>query len=433
MRFTSTRNKSLSVGFSKAVLECMPADGGLYVPLNTEDLRRWILYTDENTSWSSLAGTLTSAFINDEFSPIICETIATKAFKFAPEIRQLDEKLFLMELFNGPTGMHRDYGISYLASAIETIHQLKGGSSVFLDVSKGELGTSLAIALRGKKHVKAVIVYPKDAIRGIKESDFVWNGGNVWPVEVDGTEKQCHDMVREIFAERDFALDHGLTVANTANIGRLLPQAFFYPFAFSRIKQKVPADIFYSLAPGNYSNVVAGLYAWQFALPLNGFVIPSTDALSEDAMGNPVLLDSIVPLEKRYPADPAEPSNLERLEDVFSTNSLLMRHFVFPASLSEKQIDSAAKELFVKYKIYPDRHTASAYAACLAKKQNFDQDGSTVLIARDSPSLSEDFVRHTIGEVPPMKDSIKESLMKTRTGRSEIKDVCELKSIIQKL
>ena len=110
-----------------------------------------------------------------------------------------------------------------------------------------------------------------------------------------------------------------------------------------------------------------------------------------------------------------------------------MRHFVFPASLSEKQIDSAAKELFVKYKIYPDRHTASAYAACLAKKQNFDQDGSTVLIARDSPSLSEDFVRHTIGEVPPMKDSIKESLMKTRTGRSEIKDVCELKSIIQKL
>lgn len=433
MRFTSTRNKSLSVGFSKAVLECMPEDGGLYVPLNTEDLRRWILYTDENTSWTSLAGTLTSAFINDEFSPIICETIATRAFKFAPEIKQLDEKLFLMELCNGPTGMHRDYGISYLASAIETIHQLKGGSSVFLDVSKGELGSSLAFALRGKKHVKAVIVYPKGSARGIKESDFVWNGGNIWPVEVNGTEKQCHDMIREIFSERQFVLDHGLTVANTANIGRLLPQAFFYPFAFSRIKQKVSADILYSLAPGNYSNVVAGLYAWQFALPLNGFVIPSTDALAEDAMGNPVLLDSVVPLEKRYPSDPAEPSNLERLEDVFSANSLLMRHFVFPASISESQVDAAAKELFVKYKVYPDRHTARAYAATLIKEKNFDQESSTVLIARDNPSLSEEYVRHTIGEVPPMKDSIKESLQKTQSGRPAINNTKELKAIIEKL
>ena len=69
MKFTSTRNKSLSVGFSQAVLNCMPDDGGLYVPFETEDLRRWILYTDENTSFSSLAGSLTSAFIKDEFSP----------------------------------------------------------------------------------------------------------------------------------------------------------------------------------------------------------------------------------------------------------------------------------------------------------------------------------------------------------------------------
>ncbi|MCI7534479.1 MAG: threonine synthase, partial [Treponema porcinum] len=107
MKFTSTRNKSLSVGFSQAVLNCMPDDGGLYVPFETEDLRRWILYTDENTSFSSLAGSLTSAFIKDEFSPIICETIATRAFPFSPEIKQLDENLFLLELFHGPTGIHR--------------------------------------------------------------------------------------------------------------------------------------------------------------------------------------------------------------------------------------------------------------------------------------------------------------------------------------
>src|SRR5574344_2611105 len=155
MRFTSTRDKSLSVSFSQVILNCMPKDGGLYVPFETEDLRRWVLYTDENTSFASMAGSLTAAFIKDEFSPIICETIATRAFKFSPEIKQLDENLFLLELYHGPTGIHKDFGISFLVSCLETILHLKGENATFLDVSKGDLGASLAFALRGKKHIKA--------------------------------------------------------------------------------------------------------------------------------------------------------------------------------------------------------------------------------------------------------------------------------------
>ena len=158
MKFTSSRDKSSTVTFAQAVMNCMPEDGGLYVPCETEDLRRWILYTNENTKFSSIAGSLTSAFIKDEFSPIICETIATNAFKFSPEVKQLDEKLFTMELFHTPTGKHRDFGISYLVSCIETILNLNGGSAIFLDVSTGELGASLALSLRGKKNIKAVLV-----------------------------------------------------------------------------------------------------------------------------------------------------------------------------------------------------------------------------------------------------------------------------------
>ena len=113
MKFFSTRDSNNKAGFKKAVLDCMPSDGGLYVPEDSVDLRRWILYADENTSFSSLAGALTSAMINDEFSPIICETIATRAFKNNPEFRQLDENLFLLELYNGATGTFKDYGVSY--------------------------------------------------------------------------------------------------------------------------------------------------------------------------------------------------------------------------------------------------------------------------------------------------------------------------------
>jgi len=431
MRFASTRNKNETVGFTQAVLDCMPRDGGYYVPADTEDLRRWILYTDEKTTFASIAGALTSAFIHDEFSPIICETIATKAFPFEPVVRCLDDTYYMLELFHGPTGYHRDFGISFLVSCLETILQMQDSSAVFLSVTRAELGSVLAHELRDKKRIKAVVVYPKGTVQGMQDSDFVWNGGNIYPVEIDGTEADCHAFVRRIFAEHDFVAANRLTVANTANIGRLLPQAFFYPFAFSRLKNRTAGDIYYALAPGNYSNIVAGLYSWQFALPLNGFLTPATDALSVDPLGNCQLLDSLVPLNQRQPADPIDPSNLERLEDVFSANKLMMRNFVYPVNLSDDMVERAAKDLFMKYHVYADRHTARAYAAAKAHEDMVREDaGAVVLIARDHPSLSADYIRHTIGEVPETPDNIRAAVRPVILGRPAIKTVEELRSII---
>lgn len=434
MKWTSTRNKSLRVPFSEAILNCVPKDGGFYIPSETQDLRRWILYTSEETSFNSIAGSLTSAFINDEFSPIICETIITGAFKFAPEIRQLDDNLFLMELFHGPTGMHRDFGISFLASCFETIFQLNGGNAIFLDASSGNLGATLSYAVRGKKNVKAVIVYPKGLVRGVEESDLFWNGGNVYPIEMEADEQVCFDTVREILKDYDFVKENRVTVANTANIGRLLPQTFFYPYAFSRIKNKTASSIFYALSPGNYSNVVAGLYAWQFALPLNGFITPVTSAISCDASGEPILLDSFVPLEHRYPSDLSEPSNIERLENIFSANKAMMKYFLYPYQLDEKDITEAAKELFMKYKIYADRDTARAFAAAKQHEKNSDDEtNATVLIANDSPCLQKDFVRRTIGEAPEIDERLLPTMKKVEVGRKCVKSADEVKKVIKRM
>ena len=191
MKFVSTRNNENIVGFKEAILNCMPSDGGLYVPYEPEDLRSWILYADENTSFANLAGTLTSGLINREFSPLICEAIATRAFTFEPKVKKLDENLFLLELYHGPTGTFKDFGTSYLASALETILQYTEEKSILLDATTGELGACMAAALRGKTRVKSVLLYPKGKIRGIEESDLVWNGGNIYPIEVDGTEADC--------------------------------------------------------------------------------------------------------------------------------------------------------------------------------------------------------------------------------------------------
>ena len=406
MKFVSTRDDKNIVSFSQALLNCMPGDGGLYVPYECEDLRKWILYADEKTSFANLAGTLTSALINKEFSPIICEAIATRAFYFEPVIRQLDTNLFIMELCHGPTGTFKDFGVSYLAAALETVLQMYGEKSILLDSTTGELGACMAQALKGKSLLKSVLLAPKGKFRGMDESCFVWNGGNVYPIEVDGTEEDCRNLIRKVFSNPELVEKYHLTVANTANIGRLLPQAFFYTYAFSRIKKNVFGDIYYALPVGNYGNLVSGLYSWKLALPVNGFIVPVTDNLRFDVGGRTIVMDSFVPLSERMRADPADPSNLERMEHIFKANSLMLRSFVYPAQASDDDVSSACRELFTKYHVYADCETSQAYACAKKRNDVLDEDGAVVLVARNSPFADEAFIQHCIGESPAKDESV---------------------------
>lgn len=434
MQFTSTRNSNLTVSFSQAVRDCIPDDGGVFVPSSIEDMRRWIYYIDETTPFASIAGSLTSALMHEEFSPIICETIATAAFPVEPVVKQLDGSLFMTEMYHGFTGCHRDYGVSYLVSYLETTLQLKGGKAVFVDFTHGGLGALLSKILKGKKNIKAVLVYKKGTVRGLDEESLVWNGGNIYPVEMEGSEAEIKAAISKVFGDRSFVQQHGLTVANTTNVCRLLGQIFFFPYSFAQVKNKFNGEFYYAMGAGNYGSLMAGLYSWRFALPVNGFYVPSTSSLARSPSGAPVVLDSLVDLKSRGEANPAIPANLERLESFFGKNEMMMRNFIFPVDISDEQRDAAAKELYMKFGVFADKDTASAYAAA---KENcsevFDEDGAFILTAYNHPSLSSDYCRHVIGEAPEMPENIKEAQKPVQLGRPVISSADDLKKIVENL
>ena len=410
MKFTSSRNSTNNatpVTFSEAVLNCMPDDGGMYVPAYEENLSPWILYMNSETSFSSIAGSLTSALINDEFSPIICEAIATKAFPFSPSIRKLDDHLFVLELFTGPTGCYKDFGISYLAACLDYICLMENRTATVLAVTNGETGASIVQAFRGKKNLKAVLLYTKGTVRGFDDSDLIANGGNIYPVEADGTEAECFDVVRSVYEDKALVQKYGLTLANTVNIGRVLPLTFCYVYAFSRIKKQIAGDIYYAMDAGNYGNLTAGLYGWKFSLPVTGFITNCSESLVTDQFDKCCVLDSVVPLLKRNSANPANPSNLERIEELFVTRPAVMKGMVFPAYVNETEKGEACKDCFKKYGYFLDEETASAYAAAKKRKDIvLEDDGSVVLIARKHPSMSADNIKYWCGEKVAVPENI---------------------------
>ena len=215
---------------------------------------------------------------------------------------------------------------------------------------------------------------------------------------------------------------------------RLLGQIFFFPYSFAQIKNKIDSDIYYALDSGNYGTLIAGLYSWRFALPVSGFLVPSTSALCADPTGTPILLDSFANPSTRENISPIQPANIERLESFFDNNKLMMRNFVYPVNVSEKQRDAAAKELFTKYGVFADMETARSYATIKERGEEiFDDEGAIVLMANNHPSLDADYCRHVIGEVPEMPDNIKQTLKPVELNRPVIKTLDDLKQIVKTL
>lgn len=418
MKFTSSRvSKNLNLSFSEAVLNCFPQDGGMYVPIFDESFANWILYMNGQTSFQSIAGTLTSAMIKDEFSPIICESIATKAFPFSPKLVQLDENLFSLELYHGPTGCYKDFAISYFASCLENILIMQDKKATILAVTNGVTGACIAEALKNKTRLKAVLLYTSGSLKKIDSSCLLENGGNIVQIEVNGSEEQCFEVVRQIFKNKDFTSKYNLTLANSVNIGRVLPMIFPYIYAFSRLKNKTCGDIFYAMDAGNYGNLVSGLYAWKSSLPVNGFITNCTDTLVLDSKNKCTILEEKEPLAKSISTDLGNPSNLERLEAVFQTNSQLLKGLVFPSVVTEKDKVAACKLAFKKYGYILDDQTSLAFAATIKQEETIlDQDGCVVLIARNHPGFSNNSIKQLLGKTVELPESIKKLQEKKLDG-----------------
>ncbi|HZK19467.1 MAG TPA: threonine synthase [Treponemataceae bacterium] len=434
MQFCSTRNTKDTVSFSQAILDCLPADGGMYVPAYAEDLRPWINYMNENTSFQSIAGALTSALMQEEFSPLISEAIATRSFPFSPKLKQLDKNLYKLELFHGPTGIHKDFGLSYLTNCMEHILLYQEKTAVVLAPTNGETGSSIAHAFRDKKHIKAVLFYEPGSMRGVKESDCVWNGGNVYPVEMDAPPSQIQALLRDVYRDKHLMDQYNLTLANTINIGRLLPHSFLYMYAFSRIKKQVWGDICYALNADNYGNMVAGLYSWKFSLPVNGFITNSSPSLGLAPDGNCSILDSMVPLSRRGPSDPVNPSNIERLEEIFTANPSVMNGLVFPTDISEFDAQEGCKELLKKYGELVDPSTARAYAAAKKHISLVGEGGSTVvLVAADHPALYNQQIQQWCGESSKLPERIKDIYVPIKPYKKITPDRDSIERILEEL
>jgi threonine synthase len=406
MQFRSTQSPQPLVSFKDVVLRCLPPDHGLYVPAHTLDMRQFFLHMDAKTSYPDVVATLAPVLLQGELNPFSAGRVVESAFNFEPELTRLDDEISLLTLYNGPTGVFKDFGIAFLAAVMEEL--LKNSRpAMILSASRGDMGVSLAQAFRGRQGIISVILYPSGPIRGLDSSTFVPRGGNIIPIQVTGTFDDCQRLMVEAINDRPFAERYGLTSANAINLGRLLPQCFYYLYAFVKIKETLRGDLVFSVPCGNFGSLMAGLYAWKFGMPVKGYVAAMN---ANNAFGDFIRGRRFVPrplVSTNSPSlDVSVPSNYQRLAAFYDEAPAVMRNMVYPASIEDERTFLTINQVYKRYGVVLDPHSAVAFAAArdLAASQEFAGHVHTVILATGHPAKRAALVSQAIGrdiEIPP--------------------------------
>ena len=404
MQFRSTIShdpsaRGVEVSFKDAVLRCLPPDDGLYVPSKVMDLRQFFLYMDEGTSYPELVATVAPALLQEELNPFSAARVAESAFDFEPELRQLDDNFSVLNLYNGPTGTFKDFGVAFLAAALEEI--LKNDRHVMvLSAVRGDSGANSDRAFHGRRGLTSVMLFPSGPIRGINPAFFVPNGGNTIPIQIRGTLDDCQRLINETINDRPFAERYNITSANAINPGRLLPQAFYYLYAFIKIKKHLRGDLFFSVPSGNFGNLISGLYAWKFGLPANGFIaaMNANNSFGDFIRNRQFRARQVI--STNSPAmDVSVPSNYARLSSFYDEAPVVMRNMVLPASIDDNATIKAMEQAWKQYGILLDPHSAVAFAAA----QDFFKTGKfpyahIVILATGHPAREAGLVREATGQ-----------------------------------
>ncbi|MDR2900827.1 MAG: threonine synthase [Treponema sp.] len=408
MQFRSTRSFDKTISFKDAIVRCLPPDGGLYIPADTIDMRQFFLHMDTDTTFAELVTAITPELFQNELNPMAAARAAESAFVFEPDLKILDKSHSVLNLYNGPTGYYKDFGCSFLASVMEEL--LKDDErAMIVSTAMGDTGASVAKAFQGRKRMTAVILFPHGAVCGLDPNTFVPNGGNILPIQIEGTQDDCQKLVQELINDRPFAERYNVTSSNSINVGRLLPQSLYYLYAFIKIKKEIHGDLVFSVPSANFGHLIAGLYAWKFGMPVNGFIaaMNTNNAFGDFIRGKPFSPKPLV--RTNTPSlDVANPTNYERLAAFYEESPAVMKHMVFPCSVSDGITLKTIEKVWDKYGIMMDTHGAVGFAAAESFLANDDSDSHVIIPVSRHPSKSADLIHKVTGQKPEMPHYLQE-------------------------
>ena len=363
MKYFSTRNKNNVVDFRNAVMNGLAKDGGLFMPVAIPALSSPMISGIEKYSFQEIGFEVAKNFVGDEILEQDLHSIIESAINFPAPVIQLSDQLSVLELFHGPTLAFKDFGARFMAKTMEYFEKRSDKKLNILVATSGDTGSAVAYGFYGIEGINVYILYPKGKVSLIQEKQLTTLDKNITALEIDGTFDDCQRLVKNAFVDEDLTVKLNLSSANSINIARLIPQSFYYINAYRQVKDKSKPTII-SVPSGNLGNLTAGLFAKKMGVPIEKFIgaTNKNDVFTEyltTAKFNPRKSE----LTLSNAMDVGNPSNLERIIELYEDNIDKIRNDVYSKSYSDESTIEGIKEVYEKYNYVIDPHGAVGYQA----------------------------------------------------------------------
>ena len=403
MDFTSTRNTGERVSFTEALFRGLAPDGGLYRPLSTPDLTPFFTTLRDDVPFNELATGLTTALLAPEINQDTAKNIVTDAFDFAPKLVEVLPGIHVLELFHGPSCAFKDFGASFLASSMNRLLAGRDERAIIVTATSGDTGSAVAQAFHGKNRIDVVILYPSGRVSPLQEKQLTTLGGNITALEVNGNFDDCQRMAKAAFTDAALT-DLPLSSANSINLGRLIPQSFYYVWAWTRMRDT--GDFAFVVPSGNFGNITAGLYAAAWGLPVNRFVAATNanDVVPEYLKtGNYRPRSSVATFSNAM--DVGAPSNYERLEDLYQKDvDVFRKHFEGLAVDDETTLETI-RRVHSDYHYLCCPHTAVGWRAAEIYRDRYP-GVPVALLSTAHPGKFVEIVEKATGRRPELPEAL---------------------------
>ena len=373
MNYYSTNNQAPIADLHKAVVKGLAEDRGLYMPERIQKLPQAFFDEIDKMSFQEIAYNVASAFFGEDVDLDALKDIVYDTLQFDCPVVKVKENIYTLELFHGPTLAFKDVGARFMARLLQYFIKQEGkGEQVnVLVATSGDTGSAVANGFLGVDGIHVYVLYPKGKVSPIQECQFTTLGKNITAIEVDGVFDDCQALVKNAFMDAELNQHMKLTSANSINVARFLPQAFYYFNAFARMKQNGQwsmvngqSNLVMCVPSGNFGNICAALFGHEMGLPIKRFIAANN---ANDIFYKYLQTGQYEPKPSKQTLanamDVGDPSNFARIYDLYGKSHAAISSLISGATYSDDEIRKTMKQCYEETGYILDPHGACGYQA----------------------------------------------------------------------
>ena len=421
MKYISTRNNKKTFEFKDVFIKGLGDDGGLFIPESLSKYSETEISSFTNLEYNDLAKKIISTFIGDFMSENDLSNIIDKSYsvfrkKNVVNLIKVGDRSVL-ELFHGPTLAFKDIAMQLLGNFYEYYLNNENQKINIVVATSGDTGAAAIDAIKGKKNVNIFVLHPHNRVSSVQRKLMTTGKDqNVFNIAINGNFDDCQNLVKSMFADKNFSNEIKMSGVNSINWARIIAQSVYYFYSYFLIEDK-DRPINFSVPTGNFGDVYAGYLAKKMGLPINKLIVATNQndilhrAISKGSYEVEKVAETISPS-----MDIQIASNFERLiydlnngedtETIKAMNDIkekgkyiidqekldkINTNFL-SSKMSEDEILKTIESVYKKFNVVLDPHSAIGYGA-------FDKvniSGNNIVLATAHPCKFPDAIKNAI-------------------------------------